>query len=155
MLRTSAPLIGALGIMNMRSLDLDGLLGIKHEHATFHDAELESIQIDFSTDSINLSFLIPCGFGAERQLSYHKGTLIFQTILFYYLEPSAYRAEKNDKAALWITADGSLPDDEVEASRELPNDLPPDAFAHCFFSSTTNSFIIISAKSAIFVWRET
>ena len=155
MLRTSPPLIGTLGITNMRSLDLDALLGIRHEHATFHDAELKSLQINYSADSISFTFLIPCGFSDNRKLKYHEGELTFRTILFYYFEPSAYRAEKNDMAALWITADGPLPDAKVKVSKELPSDLPPDAFAHYFYSDTTNSFIVIAAKAAAFEWLGT
>jgi hypothetical protein len=137
----------------MRSLTLDNLLGDKHMYATFHDSELESICIDFATRSINFDFMIPCGFLPENELSYCRGTLEFREILFYSIEPSTYRSEANDKPALWITSDGALPDSAVEASGELPNDLPEDAFAHYFYSSTTNSFIVVAAREATFTWQ--
>jgi len=137
----------------MMALDLDGLLGDKYKYATFHDAEMESLNIDFSTNSIKFGFMIPCGFIPENELSYQRGTLEFHEVLFYYIEPSVYKPEANDKAALWITSDGPLPDSAVEASVELPDDLPQDAFAHYFYSSTTNSFIVIAARRAAFHWH--
>lgn len=137
----------------MRSLALDSLLGDKHMYATFHDSELESINIDFATRSINLGFMIPCGFLPEDELSYRRGTLEFREILFYSVEPSIYRSEANDKPALWITSDGPLPDSAVEVSGELPDDLPEDAFAHYFYASTTNSFFVVAAREATFTWQ--
>ena len=137
----------------MISLDLDGLLGDKYEYATFHDAEMESINIDFSTDSIKFGFMIPCGFIPENELSFQRGTLEFHEVLFYYIEPSVYKPEANDKVALWITSDGPLPDSAVEVSVELPDDLPQDAFAHYFYSSTTNSFVVVAARRAAFHWH--
>jgi hypothetical protein len=137
----------------MRSLKLGSLLGEKYEHATFHDAEMESIHIDFSSDSIKFGFMIPCGFLPENELAYQRGTLEFHEVLFYYVEPSVYKSDANDKAALWITSDGPLPDSAIEVSSELPHDLPQDAFAHYFYSSTTNSFIVVAAMQAVFHWH--
>lgn len=138
----------------MRSLNLDSLLGDKYAHATFHDAEMEWINIGLNTNSITFGFMIPCGFLPENELSYQRGMLEFRDVVFYFIEPSVYRPEANDKAALWITSEGSLPDDRVEASAELPDDLPQDAFAHYFYSSTTNSFIVVAAREAAFHWNQ-
>jgi hypothetical protein len=136
----------------MQRLNLDSLLGNEYAHATFHDAEMESIHIDFNTNSIKLRFMIPCGFLTENELSYQRGTLEFQGIAFYSIEPSNYDPSANDKPALWITSDGSLPDERVKASAELPSDLPQGAFAHYFYSSTTNNFIVVAAMHASFNW---
>lgn len=137
----------------MQTLDLHALLGDKYEHATFHDSELESIAIDFPTNSITLGFSIPCGFLPGSELLYRSGSLQFQDICFYALEPSAYSRGANDRPALWITSDGPLPDSEVEVSSKLPEDLPQDAFAHYFYASTTNSFIVVAARRAAFQWQ--
>lgn len=137
----------------MRSLQLDTLLGAIHEHATFHDSELESINIDFPTNSVTLRFAIPCGLLPEGGFRYHKGALTFQDIYFYFVEASSYRPEMNDKPALWITSDGPLPDPSAEISCQIPDNLPQDAFAHYFYASTTNSFIVVTASHAVFNWQ--
>lgn len=137
----------------MRSLNLDTLLGQRHEHATFHDSELQSIQLDFTSGSAKLQFLIPCGFLPGNELNYHPGTLEFTGLLFYFVEPSVFLSQANDKASLWITSDGALPDEEVDLGIELPRDLPEEAFAHYFYASTTNSFIVISALQGSFQWH--
>jgi hypothetical protein len=138
----------------MRTLDLDVLLGEKHEHATFHDSELESYSIDFLSSTVRLAFRIPCGFEANRELSYQRGILEFEEICFYFVEPAIYNKAANDTSTLWITSDGSLPDSGVDIDVQLPSDLPEDAFAHYFYSSTTNSFIVVAAKRAVFYWNE-
>ena len=137
----------------MRSLNLDTLLGQRHEHATFHDSELQSLQLDFTSGTAKLQFLIPCGFLPENELNYRPGTLEFTGILFYFVEPSVFSSKAQDKLSLWITSDGSLPDKEIDLPVELPGDLPERAFVHYFYSSTTNSFIVISATEGVFHWR--
>lgn len=137
----------------MRSLALDSLLGEKHKHATFHDAQLEGLSIDFATETVRLKFSIPCGFLPGNELAYQRGTLEFSGLLFYYVEPAAFSPEANDRPALWITSDGSLPDQEVNLAVELPSNLPEAAFAHYFYSSTSNSFIVIAAMHGAFQWE--
>ena len=135
------------------TLNLDTLLGTEHKHATFHDSELESLSIDFSFNCAKFQFLIPCGFEPENELSYLRGTLEFKELLFYFVEPSIYKPDANDKPSLWITSDGSLPDKKLDLTIELPNDLPENAFAHYLYSSTTNSFIVVAAMHAAFHWH--
>ena len=138
----------------MKSLNLDTLLGQRHEHATFHDSELQSIQFDITSGSAKLEFLIPCGLLPGNELSHQPGTLEFTGLLFYFVEPSLLSSQANDKPSLWITSDGALPDEEVDLAIELPRDLPQEAFAHYFYSSTTNSFIVICAMQGAFHWHE-
>ncbi|MBI5927608.1 MAG: hypothetical protein HY836_18630 [Aquabacterium sp.] len=137
----------------MRPLNLDSLLGRLHQHATFHDAELQSLHLDFSSGSAKLQFLIPCGFLPTNELAYHCGTLEFIGLLFYFVEPSVFSPQANDRLSLWITSDGPLPDQGIDLAVPLPDDLPEQAFAHYFYSSTTNSFIVFAALEATFHWQ--
>ncbi|WP_140637463.1 hypothetical protein [Methylibium rhizosphaerae] len=137
----------------MRSLALDSLLGERHKHATFHDAQLEELSIDFSTGTAKLKFSIPCGFSPKDELLYQRGTLEFNGLLFYFVEPAAFSPKANDRPGLWITSDGPLPDQEADLAIELPSDLPDKAFAHYFYSSTSNSFIVIAAMQEVFQWE--
>lgn len=136
----------------MQTLDLDSLLGTERQHATFHDSELESISIDFITNSIRLSFRIPCGLEPDHDLKYYAGVLTFSGIDYYAIEPVLYDPQANDTPSLWITSDGPLPDPKVPSEASVFEGLPSDAFAHYLYSSTTNSFIYVAAKQASFVW---
>lgn len=137
----------------MRSLNLDALLGTEHKNATFHDSEMESLDIDFASNCAKLRFLIPCGFDQETELLYLRGTLELKELLFYFVEPSIYNPDATGRPSLWITSDGSLPDKKLDLAVELPDDLPENAFAHYFYSSNTNSFIVIAAMYAAFHWH--
>ena len=137
----------------MKSLDLDSLLGDKYTHATFHDAKLEAINVCFLTGTAELKFLIPCGFLPDEDCTYQSGTLEFQGLLFYFVEPARFARKTDDKSSLWITSNGALPNKKVRAGVELPDDLPDDAFAHYFYSSSTNSFIVIAAQHGVFRWQ--
>jgi len=137
----------------MRSLNLDSLLGQRHQDATFHDAELQSFHIDFESGSVNFQFMIPCGLFPKAEQQYYGGTLEFTGILFCFVQAMAFSSEANDKQALWITSNGPLPDERVELAIELPRDLPEDAFIHYFYSDTTNSFVVFAATHEVFRWQ--
>lgn len=133
-------------------LNLDDLLGTRHEDATFHDSELESVCLDFLTNSIRMDFRIPFGLSPDRTLLYKSGTLTFEDILYYAVEPVRYQCQANNTPSLWITSDGPLPDPNVPIPASELEGLPDDAFAHYFYSSTTNSFIALGAMKASFAW---
>ena len=132
---------------------LDSLLGERYEEATFHDSYLSSFAVDFGRATAAFEFRVPCqATKPDEQVSYQKGTLEFSGVCFYWIEPALLNAQTNDGQPLWITADGPLPDGELEISKTVPEDLPEDAFVHYLYSSATNSFIVIGAKVVLFNW---
>lgn len=132
---------------------LDSLLGERYEEATFHDSYLSSFAFDFGRATAAFEFDVPCrATKPDEQVSYQKGTLEFSGLCFYWIEPALINAQTNDGSPLWITADGPLPDGDLEISKTVPADLPGDAFVHYLYSSATNSFIVIGAKIVLFNW---
>lgn len=141
------------GGQHMRSLD--SLLN-EYEDATFHDSELLSCVIDFACATATFDFNIQCRATVlDEHFSLRRGTLEFSGLCFCSAEPIVFQQRPGSGSSLWITAEGPLPDDRVQISGTVPGDLPPDAFTHYLYSSSTNSFIVIAATRVQFSWRHT
>jgi hypothetical protein len=138
------------GVQHMRSLD--SLLDERHEDATFHDSELLSCAVDLARATATFAFNIQCrATTPDQQFSLQRGTVAFSGLCFCFLEP-VVSLDPGAGSTLWITADGPLPDERLQISEIVPRDLPADAFVHYLYSSSTNSFIVIGARSATFSW---
>lgn len=135
----------------MRSLD--SLLDAKYEDATFHDSELLSCAVDFACAAATFEFNIQCrATVSDQQFSLRGGTLEFSGLCFCSVEPTIFYKRPGGDSSMWITAEGSLPDERLQISGTMPGDLPANAFMHYLYSSSTNSFIVIAATGAQFRW---
>ncbi len=138
----------------MRSLSI--LFDEKYEDATFHDSELLSCVVDFACATATLEFNIQCRATApDQQFSLRCGTLEFSGLCFCSVEPTVFQKRPGGGSSLWITAEGPLPDDRLQVSEAVSGNLPPEAFTHYLYSSSTNSFIVIAATGVQFRWRHT
>lgn len=132
---------------------LDSLLDDRYEDATFHDSELLSFAVDFARATATFEFDIQCRATApDQDFSLHRGTVKFSGLCFCSVEPTVGRVRPSGNSSLWITADGPLPDEGIRISEIVPSNLPIDTFVHYLFSSSTNSFIVVGAKSVTFDW---
>jgi len=133
---------------------LDSLLDERYEDASFHDAELLSVDVDFVRAIATFEFGIQCRATApDQQFSLQRGTVEFAGLCFWSVELAVCQIGPTGGSSLWITADGPLPDERLEISEIVPSDLPTGAFVHYLYSSSTNSFIVIGATSATFSWK--
>ena len=136
----------------MSSLNLDSLLGNRHPEATFHDAEIEDITLDFTKREARLSFMIPVAIEARR-LVFQRGVLKMSGLHAFAAEtPRTLYGRESDR--LWVTWDGPLPDPALKNSPQVPSGLPETAFCHGFFISSTNSYLVLAAEEADFAWHE-
>ena len=136
-----------------REIDLDDLLGSRHQHATFHDAVLQSLSVNYAAQTASLAFRIPAGI-VGNDLRYYAGTLKLEGLLFLVIEPPEQPYSYVEPSGAWITADGSYPDPKVRSQLKMPPSLPHDSFVHYFFASDWNAFIFVGATSASFTWQE-
>lgn len=135
---------------------LDSLLDEKYEDATFHDSELLSCAVDFACATAAFEFNIQCrSTGPDQQYLLGRGTLEFSGLCFCSIEPTIFQKRPEGDSSLWITAEGRLPDDGLQISEIVPRNLPPNAFTHYLYSSSTNSFIVIAATGVQFSWTPT
>ena len=136
----------------MKSLQLDALLGDRYPDASFHDSEIETIKFDFSRRTASFAFKVPIGL-EETRYRYMEGTLEVVGLLSYYSETPRTLYGVASKP-LVVTSDGALPDPSLRKQLEVPRGLPNGAFCHWLFINNTNSFIVIAAENAHFVWHE-
>lgn len=131
---------------------LDSLL-IAYDDATFHDSALLSLDFDFVHATAVFRFDIQCHSTAPgAKVLLRRGTLEFSGLYFYWIEPTLCSTQSKGDSALWITDEGPLPDERLKISETVPGNLPAEVFVHYLYSSSTNSFIVIGATHAAFIW---
>ena len=136
---------------------LEDLLDDKFPHASFHDALLNKLALDYllrtATFDMELCVGNPESEDTEEREAHAKGVLSFKDFLFCILEPPDHNYNFMKEGGLWITSDGPISGLKDDFCRELMKKVPKDAFAHYFFNSDWNSFIYIAAYSADFKWK--
>ena len=134
----------------MQTLCLQDLLDGRHPAATFQDAVVEGLAVDYVRRTAELALSLVVRDAKEPELE--PGTLRFEGVLFVSNEMPAAPMDEWREDGLWLTADGSLPDDKIEVSASLPRSLPDDAFVHYLFFSDLNGYMVIAARGASFEW---
>jgi len=134
---------------------LSSLLDARYEDVTFHDSELLSFTIDFARASATFEFDLQCRATVlGQQFSLQRGAVEFSGLCFFAVEPVTFPTRPDNDSSLWITADGSLPDERLQLSNLVPTSLSDGAFVHYLYSNSTNSFIVIGATNAVFNWKD-
>jgi hypothetical protein len=136
---------------------LEDLLDRKFPHASFHDALLNRLTLDYllrtATFDMELCVGNPESESAEEREAHAKGVLSFKNFIFCTIEAPDPGYNFMDEGGLWITSDGPISKLKGDICSDLMDKVPKDAFAHYFFNSDWNSFIYISAYSAEFKWK--
>jgi hypothetical protein len=131
---------------------LDELLGKDEPHATFHDAELLSVAIDYDASKLVAVWRLCVGDPssadeAARERTRH-GQLVLQGLAFWVVDPPR-------EALLgtpWLTDDGLLSDSPDASGRDLAKFVPAGGVGWYLYFSDTNSFAYYGAKAAQFEW---
>jgi hypothetical protein len=138
-------------------MELDELLQVEHPFATFHDALLQKINIDYISKEAKLDFLIcigdPDSPDKEAREAHGAGQLIFNELIFCVIDPPdpKYLSLSKRRDGLWVD-EGSLYLSKELWKTNLPTSLPDGALAHYFFVNDWNSFIYIAAMGVSFDW---
>jgi hypothetical protein len=135
-----------------RSQSLDAFLGPDEPCATFHDAELVSLLIDYERRELLSEWLLCVGDSnapspAERERS-RRGRLRFTGLRFWVLDPPG---ELHDGLP-WLTSDGPLSDAQTDTAMRLAALLPPGTHGWYLFFSDWNAFAYCGAKAGSFEW---
>ena len=138
----------------MSHLDIESLFGEKYPHASFHDSTIKKIMVDFLTREAKFDCRIFVGAPDDREAQPREasGALTFTGLLYISVEPpcSTYPYEED---GLEISYDGPVETTNFKAPiPKLPEALPENAFAHCFFIHNWNSFMFVAAMGAKFEW---
>ena len=138
-----------------RSQSLDTFLGPEEPCATFHDAELLSLRIDYERRELLSEWELCVGdpgapSQAERERR-RRGRLRFTGLCFWVVEPPQ---EPLDGTRPWLTSDGPLLDVRTESTKRLADLLPPGASGWYLFFSNWNAFAYCGAEVGIFEWAQ-
>jgi hypothetical protein len=134
--------------------DLDALLGPEEPHATFHDAELVAVRVDYQARELVAEWRVCVGnpdatAHAERERRRH-GQLTLRGLVFWVMEPPGER--RTISGPLWLTGDGPLSELENATATALVQQLPSDTMAWYLYFSDLNAFAYWAANSAGFQW---
>ena len=135
---------------------LEELLDDKYPHATFHDAKIEDLKIDYINNIASLHIELYVGdpnaaYENEREIK-RRGKLQFTGLVYCAIDPPDAKYPYSDVKGLWLASDGPVDPSGTSANARLPQDIPADAFVHSFYINDWNSNIYISAKDASFEW---
>jgi len=132
-------------------MQLDDLFGSDVPHATFHDASIERLALDYVARKAVLDCSIwigdPDSTDEEAREARRRGRLTFLGLCYCVIEPPDSSYPYKDTAGLWLTGDGSVGTDGVSGER-LPPNVPDGTLVHYFFINDWNAFIYIAAESA-------
>lgn len=137
-------------------MNLDNLISNKYSHGTFHDAVIESINLDYMTNTAKLKCNICIGDPDSQEEKQRElrasGHLIITGLLYCVVEPPDPKYPYQQSGGLWVSDDGTLVPGKIPMKTKKPTPLPRGAFEHYFFINDWNSFIYIAAMNATFEW---
>jgi hypothetical protein len=134
----------------LQSGSLDELLEGKEPHATFHDALVRRIVVDYQTRRWEAYLDVCVGDpeaadeGARERR--RPGTLVVEGLAAWVMESGDFAGEP-----LWLTADGALGQAPTDAGRALATQHLGRVGWYLFFSDL-NAFAYVVGARAIFEW---
>jgi hypothetical protein len=136
-------------------MTLDELLGSAEPHATFHDASLIDLHVDYSSGTLLARFDVcvgpPDGQSTIDHERRRQGRIELQGLHFWAIEPLA-EPTSGSCAPLWLTADGPLAEAPTDSGRCLATAVPAGAVAWYLYFSDLNAFASCAAREASFRW---
>jgi hypothetical protein len=137
-----------------RSQSLDAFLGAEEPCATFHDAKLVSLLIDYERMELLSEWQLCVGDprapdrpGQERS---RRGRLRFTGLCFWVVDPP--EGLLNGSHLPWLTSDGPLADARTDTAKKLAGLLPSEAKGWYLFFWDWNAFAYCGATGASFEW---
>jgi hypothetical protein len=133
---------------------LGALLNDEEQHATFHDARLLSVEIDYQTRTLVAMWPMCVGDpeASERRVRERRreGRLTLCGLAFWVIEPPT--EVKPIGGLPWLTADGPLSEATSAIGRGLAQLLPAEAAGWYLYFSDWNAFAYCGASTATFEW---
>ena len=131
-------------------VNLDDLLGTTEPHATFHDASLLALRIDYGSRDATLDWEL---FAGDPDTSERKRTrrarLKLSGLVFWEVEPFHDAGELPD-----LADDGPLTALNLPRAMELSRNIPPGALAWYLYFSNWNAFAYCCARTAEVEWPD-
>jgi len=134
--------------------DLDGLLGPQEPHATFHDARLVAVSLDYRDNEAVTTWELCVGdpddsmrVARERR---RTGRLIVSGVRFWVIDPP--QALDTRPGLPWLTQCGPLSEAPTETGQQLARLLPTGALGWYFFFASWNAHMYCSGRGLAYEW---
>lgn len=140
----------------MKELKIEALWGDRYPFASFHDALIHAISLDYQARSVKMQCTIlvgdPDADRVEREAN-AEGILDLSGLLYCIIE-SPDTNYSFEEGSLDISSNGSVATTQFKKLLPaLPAITNEEAFLHWFFVSNWNAMIFIAATGARFVWK--
>lgn len=137
-----------------RTDSLDSLLDGEEPHATFHDAELLSVRVDYRKRELVALWRMCVGDPnaddqAERERR-REARLTLHDLAVWAMEPPAEPHSAGGPP--WLTADGPLQESTTATGRSLAKLLPAGTRSWYLYFSDLNAFAYCGAGRASVEW---
>lgn len=137
-----------------RTIRLDDRLGATEPFATFHDASLLILNINYEGRDLIAEFDICVGdpndsdhIARERR---GRGRLCLASLILWACEPP--RVTKRCEGTPWLTSDGMLEEAPAEEGKRLAITVGDDEIAWYLYFNDLNAFAYCVAQEARFEW---
>jgi len=143
---------------NKEKTRLDDLLDKTEPYATFHDAMLHTITIDYDTKEFTARVDLCVGNpDAKTEIERERrriGVLKASGMIFWALEPPD-NEDRERWGPLWLTDDGLIKEAPTKTAKKLISTLVPDTYGWYLYFADINAFGYLLAKGAVFKWERT
>ena len=134
---------------------LDSLLGDEERHATFHDAILTGVEIDYVgkrfVGVMQLSVGDPAASDEAARERRRRGELIVDGLTLWAIDPP-HTGSSGLGDGLWLSADGMLAQAPTGIGKALAQGLTSDGVGWFFFFANLNAFGYLAGRRAEFRW---
>jgi hypothetical protein len=133
---------------------LDGLLGKLEPHATFHDARLVAVSLDYRNNEAVTTWELCVGDPDDSMRAARErrrtGRLLLSGVSFWVTDPP--KALDTRPGLPWLTGGGPLSEAPTEIGKQLARLLPTGAMGWQFLFATWNAHMYCGARRLTFEW---
>ncbi|HYN04284.1 MAG TPA: hypothetical protein VE359_17680 [Vicinamibacteria bacterium] len=133
---------------------LDGLLGKTEPHATFRDARLVAVSLDYRSNEAITTWELCVGDPDDSMRAARErrrtGRLILSGVAFWVIDPPG--ALDARPGLPWLTGSGPLSELSTEVGKKLARLLPTGASGWYFFFASWNAHMYGGARRLTFEW---
>ena len=133
---------------------LDGLLGKTEPHATFRDARLVAVSLDYRSNEAITTWELCVGDPDDSMRAARErrrtGRLVLSGVAFWVIDPP--EALDARPGLPWLTGTGPLSELPTDVGKQLARLLPTGASGWYFFFASWNAHMYGGARRLTFEW---
>jgi hypothetical protein len=134
--------------------DLDDFLGEQEPHATFQDARLVAVNLDYRDNQAVTTWEVCVGDPDDSMRAARErrrtGRLIFSGLIFWVIDPP--KVLDTRPGLPWLTEGGPMSEAPTEIGKHLAGLLPNETSGWHFFFAGWNAHMYCGCRSLTYEW---